>query len=358
MDAAREYYFTVHPAQLAASYIATDGNSLLATIIEKHFATIRAELARWKLLQSWGGTPEIVEQFIKGQQNRIHAAQDVEAELASLRNAQARAPLQAPLQTLREIEDLCVRLDLSPDSLLLRVASVARKAINQAEDAVPAPTDDAKGTPANPLPATLRAGTKYDSDGYHAARLMCKAADEIERLESALTQSREEVARYKTKADECWGAANYRLKYLVSLYVALGMKVNDENPESQRLEASEMITALRLRVAELEKAHDYVLKDNHILRQHLRSQEAVIAERDRLAATVATLQRDKADAEKDAARYQYLRNDPPSSLCVRKKSKSVIVSDLIYVDGENLDGLIDAALSTPKPEGIQPNIKT
>ena len=39
-----------------------------------------AALADWSLLNTWGGTPEIIHEFIKGQQNRIHHCQDLEAE--------------------------------------------------------------------------------------------------------------------------------------------------------------------------------------------------------------------------------------------------------------------------------------
>jgi hypothetical protein len=53
----------------------------------------RAELATWHSLRLWGTTPEIVHDFIKGQQARIHAAQDAEAELATEREK---------LSTLRE----------------------------------------------------------------------------------------------------------------------------------------------------------------------------------------------------------------------------------------------------------------
>lgn len=42
-----------------------------------------AELKEWSLLNLWGGTPEIIHAFVKGQQARIHAAQDVEGELES-----------------------------------------------------------------------------------------------------------------------------------------------------------------------------------------------------------------------------------------------------------------------------------
>ena len=44
-----------------------------------------AELADWSILNLWGGTPEIVHEFVKGQQNRIHHCQDLEAELDSER---------------------------------------------------------------------------------------------------------------------------------------------------------------------------------------------------------------------------------------------------------------------------------
>ena len=52
---------------------------------ERTELTARAEkaeaaLADWSLLNTWGGTPEIIHEFIKGQQNRIHHCQDLEAE--------------------------------------------------------------------------------------------------------------------------------------------------------------------------------------------------------------------------------------------------------------------------------------
>lgn len=42
-----------------------------------------AELADWSVLKGWGGTPEIIHEFIKGQQHRIHYCQNIEAELDS-----------------------------------------------------------------------------------------------------------------------------------------------------------------------------------------------------------------------------------------------------------------------------------
>jgi hypothetical protein len=44
-----------------------------------------AQLAEWSVLNLWGGTPEIIHEFIKGQQSRIHHSQDIEAELAAER---------------------------------------------------------------------------------------------------------------------------------------------------------------------------------------------------------------------------------------------------------------------------------
>jgi hypothetical protein len=48
--------------------------------LERELAEARGELSEWKTLQSWGGTPQIVDEFIKGQQTRIHAAQDAEKQ--------------------------------------------------------------------------------------------------------------------------------------------------------------------------------------------------------------------------------------------------------------------------------------
>lgn len=40
------------------------------------------ELNEWKTLKSWGGTPEIINDFIKGQQSRINYSQDLESILS------------------------------------------------------------------------------------------------------------------------------------------------------------------------------------------------------------------------------------------------------------------------------------
>lgn len=43
----------------------------------------REKLSEWSILNAWGGTPEIINEFIKGQQTRIHHAQSVEEELTA-----------------------------------------------------------------------------------------------------------------------------------------------------------------------------------------------------------------------------------------------------------------------------------
>ncbi len=52
--------------------------------LESELTAARAELAEWRILNGWGGTPEIINDFIKGQQTRIHHAQDLETELTAV----------------------------------------------------------------------------------------------------------------------------------------------------------------------------------------------------------------------------------------------------------------------------------
>ncbi len=55
--------------------------------LSRELVEARQELSEWKTLQSWGGTPQIVDEFIKGQQSRIHAAQDAEEQRDMLAKA-------------------------------------------------------------------------------------------------------------------------------------------------------------------------------------------------------------------------------------------------------------------------------
>jgi len=54
--------------------------------LERELAEAREELIQWRTLRSWGGTPQIIDDFIKGQQSRIHAAQDAERQRDALVN--------------------------------------------------------------------------------------------------------------------------------------------------------------------------------------------------------------------------------------------------------------------------------
>lgn len=50
---------------------------------ERALERAEAEIAEWRTLCAWGGTPEIIHQWIKGQQERIYACQDLEQQLAA-----------------------------------------------------------------------------------------------------------------------------------------------------------------------------------------------------------------------------------------------------------------------------------
>lgn len=59
----------------------------LYALQSKELAEAREELIQWRTLRSWGGTPQIIDDFIKGQQSRIHAAQDAERQRDTLAEA-------------------------------------------------------------------------------------------------------------------------------------------------------------------------------------------------------------------------------------------------------------------------------
>jgi len=60
------------------------------------------ELNEWKTLTGWGGTPEIINDFIQGQQSRIYAAQEAEEQRDRMaeENKQLRAILPRVLDVL------------------------------------------------------------------------------------------------------------------------------------------------------------------------------------------------------------------------------------------------------------------
>lgn len=49
---------------------------------------------------------------------------------------------------------------------------------------------------------------------------------------------------------------------------------------------------------------------------------------------------------KDAARYRFLRNDPPTSLAVRLRRSEKDGGGLVYYDGPDLDHIVDAAIDS------------
>jgi hypothetical protein len=60
------------------------------------------ELSEWKTLSGWGDTPEIINDFIKGQQSRIYAAQDAEEQRDRLAEALDRLERTAGLAALQD----------------------------------------------------------------------------------------------------------------------------------------------------------------------------------------------------------------------------------------------------------------
>ena len=80
---------TEHLASLQKrdNYGPTETLNETAMRLSRELAEARQELSEWKTLQSWGGTPQIVDEFIKGQQTRIHAAQDAEEQRDMLAKA-------------------------------------------------------------------------------------------------------------------------------------------------------------------------------------------------------------------------------------------------------------------------------
>ena len=90
-----------------------------------------AELKEWSLLNLWGGTPEIIHGFIKGQQARIHAAQDVEGELESTKERAltlANSLDQAQTELAELKESVLVQQIFSDDRIRANAAEAELKA--------------------------------------------------------------------------------------------------------------------------------------------------------------------------------------------------------------------------------------
>ena len=74
-------------AETDRNNIRADLDAIKAILTEEKARAERAEaeLKEWSRLTIWGGTPGFIHAFVKRQQARIHAAQDIEAELAAER---------------------------------------------------------------------------------------------------------------------------------------------------------------------------------------------------------------------------------------------------------------------------------
>ena len=69
--------------------------------LERERDEAREELQQWKMLCAWGGTPEHIDQFIKGQQSRIHQAQDIEETCQQLERERDEARDQLEREQMR-----------------------------------------------------------------------------------------------------------------------------------------------------------------------------------------------------------------------------------------------------------------
>lgn len=95
---------------------------------------MREELKQWKMLCAWGGTPEHIDQFIKGQQSRIHEAQKVELVCEQL---------ERELENLKACAIHTCHADCQRPSCKSRRENIAmREAIKEGHDALTECVDD------------------------------------------------------------------------------------------------------------------------------------------------------------------------------------------------------------------------
>lgn len=75
--------------------------------LERERDEAREELQQWKMLHAWGGTPEHIDQFIRGQQSRIHEAQEIELVCEQLERErdEAREQNQAMREAIKEAHE-------------------------------------------------------------------------------------------------------------------------------------------------------------------------------------------------------------------------------------------------------------
>lgn len=117
-----------------------------------------------------------------------------------------------------------------------------------------------------------------------------------------------ELAVMRSKADNCWGAASYRLKYLACLFRALGMP-DDETIESNVSKAAEAIATLR---TDLAKAGSEVAELRR-LNESYRAATEVAASYSRMLAAQEDISRglnaDLAKAREECERLKHLHTE-------------------------------------------------
>jgi hypothetical protein len=77
-----------------------------ARTLERELTAAREELSEWSILNGWGGTPEIINDFIKGQQTRIHYAQNLDEELTAV--TEQRDRLAEAMRQMRSSGDIVI----------------------------------------------------------------------------------------------------------------------------------------------------------------------------------------------------------------------------------------------------------
>lgn len=91
--------------------------------LERQRDEAKEELQQWKTLCLWGGTPEHIHDFIKGQQTRIHEAQDIEKTCEQLERERDEARKRASDLALGVKVADCV-YDYGEYSVALREAKI------------------------------------------------------------------------------------------------------------------------------------------------------------------------------------------------------------------------------------------
>jgi chromosome segregation ATPase len=112
------------------------------------------------------------------------------------------------------------------------------------------------------------------------------------------------------------------------------------------------IERLRMAGKACERAGIDLSRGEAVIADHLSEMQAQINDAENksfeLGNEVRCLRAECEGLRQDAERYRWLRNDPPTHLCVRRKEFKHGIEMLIYFDGPDLDRIVDRARSQPK----------